>query len=66
MTTIYYKTWPVAHLAHQDGLSLTYDAAWEQRVSALWLSFTMPLRCHAGLQLLLKTCVGCPGMAAKD
>ncbi|WJH38545.1 HipA N-terminal domain-containing protein (plasmid) [Aliirhizobium terrae] len=44
MTTIYYENWPVAHLADQDGLSLTYNAAWEQRASAFPLSLTMPLR----------------------
>ncbi len=44
MTTVYYETWPVAHLADEDGLSLTYDAAWEQRASAFPLSLTMPLR----------------------
>ncbi len=44
MTTIYYEYWPVARLADQNGLSLTYDAAWEKRASAFPLSLTMPLR----------------------
>ncbi|WP_452106411.1 HipA domain-containing protein [Brucella pseudogrignonensis] len=44
MTTIYYENWPVARLADQHGLSLAYDAEWEQRASAFPLSLTMPLR----------------------
>jgi serine/threonine-protein kinase HipA len=44
VTTIYYENWPVARLEDQDGLSLIYDAAWEQRASAFPLSLTMPMR----------------------
>jgi len=44
VTSIYYEHFPVARLADQDGLSLAYDAAWEQRASAFPLSLTMPLR----------------------
>lgn len=44
MTTIFYETWPVAHLIDRDGISLTYDPRWEQRGSAFPISLTMPLR----------------------
>jgi len=44
VTTIYYETWPVAHLIDRDGISLTYDPSWESRASAFPISLTMPLR----------------------
>ncbi|MCY0150201.1 type II toxin-antitoxin system HipA family toxin [Hoeflea sp. G2-23] len=44
MTTIYYETWPVAHLIDRDGIFLTYDPSWESRASAFPISLTMPLR----------------------
>lgn len=44
MTTIYYETWPAAHLIDRDGISLTYDPSWERRASAFPISLTMPLR----------------------
>jgi serine/threonine-protein kinase HipA len=44
LTTIYYENWPVAHLADQNNLFLSYDADWEKRPSAFPLSLTMPLR----------------------
>ncbi|MBC7285751.1 type II toxin-antitoxin system HipA family toxin [Hoeflea sp.] len=44
MTTIFYETWPVAHLIDRDGISLTYDQSWESRASAFPISLTMPLR----------------------
>ncbi len=64
MTTIYYENWPVARLADQDALSLTYDAAWEKRASAFPLSLTMPLR--VGSHGPKQSCHGSPTSCRKS
>ena len=44
MTTIFYETFPVAHLAFSGEWRLNYDPSWEARRSAFPVSLTMPLR----------------------
>jgi len=44
MTTIFYETFPVAHLAFAGEWRLDYDPSWEARRSAFPVSLTMPLR----------------------
>ncbi|WP_312608590.1 type II toxin-antitoxin system HipA family toxin [Agrobacterium pusense] len=44
MTTIFYETFPVAHLTFDGEWRLDYDPSWEVRRSAFPVSLTMPLR----------------------
>ncbi|OOO17896.1 type II toxin-antitoxin system HipA family toxin [Agrobacterium pusense] len=44
MTTIFYETFPVAHLTFGSEWRLDYDPSWEARRSAFPVSLTMPLR----------------------
>lgn len=44
MTTIFYETFPVAHLTFEGEWRLDYDPTWEARRSAFPISLTMPLR----------------------
>lgn len=44
MTTIFYETFPVAHLTFDGEWRLDYDPSWEARRSAFPVSLTMPLR----------------------
>jgi serine/threonine-protein kinase HipA len=44
MTTIFYETFPVAHLTFEGEWRLDYDPTWEARRLAFPVSFTMPLR----------------------
>lgn len=44
MTTIFYETFPVAHLAFDSEWRMDYDPSWEARRSAFPVSLTMPLR----------------------
>jgi len=44
MTTIFYETFPVAHLTFEGEWRLDYDPTWEARRSAFPVSLTMPLR----------------------
>lgn len=44
MTTIYYETFPVAHLQTSTDLRLEYDPAWENRPAAFPVSLSMPLK----------------------
>ncbi len=46
MTTIFYETFPVAHLTFDSEWRLDYDPSWEARRSAFPVSLTMPL--HSG------------------
>lgn len=46
MTTIFYETFPVAHLVFAGEWRLNYDPSWEARHSAFPVSLTMPL--HSG------------------
>lgn len=44
MTSIYYETFPVAHLTFEEEWRLDYDPTWEARNSAFPISLSMPLR----------------------
>ncbi|KXF74780.1 phosphatidylinositol kinase [Paramesorhizobium deserti] len=54
MTTVFYETFPVAHMTFEDAWWLTYDPSWEARRLAFPVSLTMPMRSGAvGADVLL-------------
>lgn len=54
MTSIFYETFPVAHMTFTDQWHLDYDPTWEKRRSAFPISLSIPLRSQsAGADRLL-------------